>query len=174
MAITAVPAYAHLSDADVAALAAQLDTIRCDIEESRGAEDREYIRRAIAFQRGLEGAARLTILASKTKVGWITGTVALAVAKCIENMELAHNISHGQWDWMNDPEIHSTTWEWDQVGPSSQWRYSHNYRHHVFSSVVGVDDDLGFGVMRVTRDQQWKPEHLLQPLRNVLLAATFE
>jgi fatty acid desaturase len=89
-------------------------------------------------------------------------------------MELAHNISHGQWDWMNDPEIHSTTWEWDQVGPSSQWRYSHNYRHHVFSNVVGVDDDLGFGVMRVTRDQPWKPEHLLQPLRNVLLAVTFE
>jgi fatty acid desaturase len=75
---------------------------------------------------------------------------------------------------MNDPEIHSTTWEWDQVGPSSQWRYSHNYRHHVFSNVVGVDDDLGFGVMRVTRDQPWKPEHLLQPLRNLLLAVTFE
>jgi NADPH-dependent stearoyl-CoA 9-desaturase len=43
-------------------------------------------------------------------------------------MELAHNIGHGQWDWMNDPEIHSSTWEWDMVGPSSQWRYSHNYR----------------------------------------------
>jgi fatty acid desaturase len=60
------------------------------------------------------------------------------------------------------------------AGPSSQWRYSHNYRHHVFSNVVGVDDDLGFGVMRVTRDQPWKPEHLVQPLRNVLLAAAFE
>ena len=120
MAITEVPEYAHLSDADVAALAAELDTIRCDIEESRGSKDREYIRRAIAFQRGLEVAARLTILASKTKVGWITGTVALAVAKCIENMELAHNITHGQWDWMNDPEIHSSTWEWDMAGVSSQ------------------------------------------------------
>ena len=53
---------------------------------------------------------------------------------------------------MNDPEIHSTTWEWDMAGLSSQWRYSHNYRHHVFTNVVGVDDDLGFGVMRVTRD----------------------
>ena len=27
----------------------------------------------------------------------------LASAKSIENMELAHNIGHGQWDWMNDP-----------------------------------------------------------------------
>ena len=36
------------------------------------------------------------------------GTVALAAAKCVENMELAHNVIHGQWDWMNDPEIHSS------------------------------------------------------------------
>jgi NADPH-dependent stearoyl-CoA 9-desaturase len=174
MAITEIPEYAHLSDADVAALAAELDTIRCDIEESRGSKDREYIRRAIAFQRGLEVAARLTILASKTKVGWTTGTVALAVAKCVENMELAHNITHGQWDWMNDPEIHSATWEWDMVGPSSHWRSSHNHRHHVFTNVVGVDDDLGFGVMRVTRDQHWRPSNLVQPLRAVLLALAFE
>jgi fatty acid desaturase len=60
------------------------------------------------------------------------------------------------------------------VAVSSQWRYSHNYRHHVFSNVVGVDDDLGFGVLRVTRDEKWRPEHLVQPLRNLLLAAIFE
>jgi NADPH-dependent stearoyl-CoA 9-desaturase len=45
---------------------------------------------------------------------------ALAVAKSIENMELGHKICHGQWDWMNDPEIHSSTWEWDMAGVSSQ------------------------------------------------------
>jgi len=44
----------------------------------------------------------------------------------------------------------------------------------VFSNVVGVDDDLGFGVMRVTRDEKWRPAHLLQPLRNLLLAVVFE
>ena len=59
-------------------------------------------------------------------------------------------------------------------GPPSQWRYSHNYRHHVFTNVVGMDDDLGYGVLRVTRDQRWKPSVLLSPLRNVLLAMTFE
>ena len=174
MAITDVPEYAHLSEADVEALAAELEAIRCDVEDSRGGKDREYIRRAIAFQRCLEVAARLTIVASKTKVGWTAGTVALAVAKCVENMELAHNITHGQWDWMNDPEIHSSTWEWDMVGPSSHWRSSHNHRHHMFTNVVGVDDDLGFGVLRVTRDQQWQPSNLFQPLRAVLLALLFE
>ena len=174
MAITEVPEYAHLSDADITALAAELDTIRCDIEASRGAKDRDYIRRVIAIQRALEIVARLTILASKTRVGWATGTVALAAAKSIENMELSHNICHGQWDWMNDPEIHSATWEWDMVGPSSHWMSSHNYRHHMFTNVIGVDDDLGFGVLRVTREQEWRPGNLFQPLRAVLLAAAFE
>ncbi|MDT5279929.1 MAG: NADPH-dependent stearoyl-CoA 9-desaturase [Mycobacterium sp.] len=37
-----------------------------------------------------------------------------------------------------------------------------------------MDDDLGFGMMRVTRDQPWKPQYLVQPLQNLLLAATFE
>ena len=174
MAITEVPEYAHLSDADLDALAAELETIRCDIEVSRGAKDRAYIMRAIGFQRCLEIAARLTIARSKGKFGWVVGTAALAAAKCIENMELGHNISHGQWDWMNDPEIHSNTWEWDMAGLTSQWRYSHNYRHHVFSNIVGVDEDLGFRVLRVTRDQEWSRSRLLQPLGAVLLAATFE
>ena len=174
MAITDVPEYAHLSGADIEALAAALEAVRCEIEDSRGAKDREYIRRAIALQRCLEVAARLTIVASKTKVGWTVGTATLAVAKCVENMELSHNIIHGQWDWMNDPEIHSSTWEWDMVGPSSHWRSSHNHRHHKFTNVVGVDDDLGFGVLRVTRDQQWRPGNLFQPLRAVLLALLFE
>ena len=174
MAITDIAAYAHLSPTDIEAFGAELDQVRRDVEESRGAKDAAYIRRTILFQRTLDAAARVLIAGSRSRAGWWTGTAALAYAKCVENMELGHNISHGQWDWMNDPEIHSSTWEWDMVAVSSQWRYSHNYRHHVFSNVVGVDDDLGFGIMRVTRDQPWKPQYLLQPLQNLLLAATFE
>jgi fatty acid desaturase len=174
MAIADVAEYAHLSAADLEALGVALEAIRRDIEDSRGERDRAYIRRAIAFQRFLDVAARLVIAGSRSKVGWALGTTALAVAKSIENMELGHNICHGQWDWMNDPEIHSSTWEWDMAGVSSQWHYSHNYRHHLFTNVIGMDDDLGYGVMRVTRDQQWRLSTLLQPLRNVLLAVLFE
>ncbi|OBK43256.1 acyl-CoA desaturase [Mycobacterium sp. 1081908.1] len=174
MAIAEVPEYAHLSETDLEELAAALEAIRRDVESSRGTGDRAYIKRAIAFHRALDVAARLIIGTSKGKVGWAVGTGALAAAKCIENMELGHNISHGQWDWMNDPEIHSSTWEWDMAGLTSQWKNSHNYRHHVFANVVGVDDDLGFGVLRVTRDEEWRPRALLQPLRAVLLALLFE
>ncbi|MEO3761012.1 fatty acid desaturase [Mycobacterium sp. B14F4] len=173
MAIADIAAYTHLSRADIEALGTELDAIRVDIEESLGESDAAYIRRTIAFQRSLEAAGRLLIF-SRTRAGWLAGTAALSFAKCVENMEIGHNVSHGQWDWMNDPEIHSSTWEWDMVAVSSQWRYSHNYRHHVYSNVVGVDDDLGFGIMRVTRDEPWQPVHLLQPLRNLLLATIFE
>lgn len=174
MAITDIAAYAHLSETDVEGLGYELNTIRRDIEESLGENDAAYIRRTIGFQRTLEVVARLLIGGSRSKAGWLLGTASLAAAKSVENMEISHNVLHGQWDWMNDPEIHSSTWEWDMVGLSSQWKYSHNYRHHVFSNVLGMDDDLGFGVMRVTRDQPWKPQYLLQPVQNLLLAATFE
>ncbi|WP_019928993.1 acyl-CoA desaturase [Nocardia sp. BMG111209] len=174
MAITDVAVYAHLSAADIEALGRELDEIRRDIEDGRGTRDATYIRRTIAAQRGLDVAARLVIMLSRNRIGLSLGTVALAVAKSIENMEIGHNVGHGQWDWMNDPEIHSTTWEWDMAGSSAQWRYAHNYRHHVFTNVLGMDDDIGFGVMRVTRDQPWRPWMLLQPLQNILLAAAFE
>ncbi len=174
MAIADVPSYLHLTDADVEEIAYELDVIRRDIEDSLGAKDAAYIRRVIHFQRALDVAARLTIACSKSKTGWLLGTGALAYAKSIENMELGHNISHGQWDWMNDPEIHSNTWEWDMVGDSAQWRYQHNYRHHVYSNVLGMDEDIGYRLHRVTTDQQWRPVHLATPVRNLVLAAMFE
>ncbi|MGV0816222.1 fatty acid desaturase [Mycolicibacterium boenickei] len=174
MTITDIAAYSKLSRTDIDAIGAELDIIRSDIEGSLGARDAAYIRRTIGFQRALEVAARLLIAGTRSRTGLLAGTAALAYAKSVENMEIGHNVGHGQWDWMNDPEIHSATWEWDMVGPSAQWRYSHNYHHHVFSNVLGVDDDLGFGILRMSRDQQWERQHLVQPLRNVLLALIFE
>lgn len=174
MAIADVPTYLHLSSADVEEIAYELDAIRQDVEDSLGAKDAAYIRRVIQFQRALDVAARLVIAGSRSKKGWLLGTGALAYAKSIENMELGHNISHGQWDWMNDPEIHSNTWEWDMVGHSAQWRYSHNYRHHVYSNVLGMDEDIGYRLLRVTEDQPWRWWYLATPLRNLVLAAMFE
>jgi fatty acid desaturase len=174
MAIADVAQYAHLTKDDLEALGAELDAIRCDVEQSLGARDAAYIRRTIACQRALEVGARLLIGVGRAKKSWVTGTAALAFAKVVENMEIGHNIGHGQWDWMNDPEIHSTTWEWDMAGLSSQWRYSHNYRHHVFTNILDMDDDLGYDTLRMTRDQPWQPRHLLQPLHNIVLALGFE
>jgi NADPH-dependent stearoyl-CoA 9-desaturase len=81
---------------------------------------------------------------------------------------------HGQWDWMNDPEIHSSTWEWDMNGSSKHWRYTHNFVHHKYTNILGMDDDVGYGLLRVTRDQRWKRFNIFNLLYNTLLALLFE
>jgi len=59
-------------------------------------------------------------------------------------MEIGHNVLHGQWDWMNDPEIHSATWEWDMVGVAKHWRITHNVSHHTYTNIIGMDDDARY------------------------------
>jgi NADPH-dependent stearoyl-CoA 9-desaturase len=174
MAITDVDVFAHLTDADIESLAVELDAIRQDIEDSRGARDARYIRRTIAGQRALEVAGRLMLTASSRRSAWWAGTVTLGVAKIIENMEIGHNVMHGQWDWMNDPEIHSSTWEWDMSGSSKHWRYTHNFVHHKYTNILGMDDDVGYGLLRVTRDQRWKRFNIFNLVYNTLLALLFE
>jgi linoleoyl-CoA desaturase len=174
MAITDIKQYAHLTEADVEELARELDAIRTDIEESRGERDARYVRRAIQLQRALAAGGRIALMASRNKVAWVAGTAMLAAAKIIENMELGHNITHGQWDWMNDPEIHSTEWEWDTTSPSVQWKKSHNFVHHKYTNIVGMDDDVGYGLLRVTRDQRWAKWNIGNPVYNLLLGTLFE
>ncbi len=174
MAITDINEYAHLTDADVDALGAELDALRREIEAERGERDVRYLRRTILAQRALEVAGRLALFGSHRRSLWLLGTGSLALAKIIENMELGHNVMHGQWDWMNDPEVHSTTWEWDMVCASPHWKHSHNYIHHKYTNVVGMDHDVGYKILRVTRDEPWEPRRAFQPLANVFLAATFE
>ena len=107
----------------------------------------------IAVQRRLELASRAVLLACVFPPAWVVGTAGLSVAKILENMEIGHNVMHGQWDWMRDPKIHSTTWEWDNASPSDQWKHSHNELHHTYTNVIGKDNDLGYGIMRVDEDQ---------------------
>ena len=174
MAITDVDVFAHLTDTDIESLGVELDAIRQDIEDSLGARDARYIRRTIATQRALEVTGRLLLAASSRRSAWWAGTVTLGVAKIIENMEIGHNVMHGQWDWMNDPEIHSSSWEWDMSGSSKHWRYTHNFVHHKYTNILGMDDDVGYGLLRVTRDQRWKRFNVFNLLYNTLLAIGFE
>jgi len=174
MAVTDVPEFAHLTDADIENLAVELDAIRQDIEDSRGERDSRYIHRAIAAQRALEVAGRLMLAASSRRSAWWAGTATLGVAKIIENMEIGHNVMHGQWDWMNDPEIHSSSWEWDMGGASKHWRFTHNFMHHKYTNILGMDDDVGYGLIRVTRDAKWKPFNLGNLFYNTVLMLGFE
>ena len=174
MAISDVKEFTHLTEDEVEQIGRELDALRKEIEESRGAADAAYINRMIRIQRGLAAAGRVTLLFSNKKPAWVAGAAMLGAAKILENMEIGHNVMHGQWDWMNDPEIHSSNWEWDTAQPAEQWKHSHNYVHHQFTNVLGYDNDIGYGILRMAREQKWHPANLGQPVYNALLATLFQ
>src|ERR1700739_76676 len=164
----------HLSAADIESLGRDLDAIRQQVLDTRGERDATYIRRVITAQRTLEASSRIVLLFSLFPPAWLVGTTGLSAAKILENMEIGHNVLHGQWDWMRDPKIHSTTWEWDNASPAEQWKHAHNEEHHTYTNVIGKDGDLGYGISHVDEDQPWHPFHLGQPLWNGINAVLFQ
>ena len=128
----------------------------------------------IEMHRRLALMGRAALVPSRFWPAWMFGTASLSAAKILENMEIGHNVMHGQWDWMNNPEIHSSTWDWDTASTKEAWKHSHNYVHHTYTNIRGKDKDLGYEIMRIDPHQKWHPVYLLQPFYNVLLMALFE
>ncbi len=164
----------HLSREQIDELAREFDAIRDRVRGELGERDRHYIESMIEMHRRLAVISRVLLLASRYRPAWVAGTAALSAAKILENMEIGHNVLHGQWDWMNDPRIHSSTWDWDTASTAEAWKHSHNYVHHTFTNIRGKDKDLGYEIMRIDPEQKWNPVYLFQPLYNLLLAAFFE
>ncbi|NGY05132.1 fatty acid desaturase family protein [Solimonas terrae] len=179
----------HLSAGDIEEFGREMDAIRNEVMDSRGDRDRAYILRVIRWQRSLALGGRIVMFISLLALplsglpyaGWpqflvvlALGSIMLGIAKIIENMEIGHNVMHAQWDWMRDPNIQSNTWEWDNVCPSDQWKHSHNVVHHTWTNVIGKDPDIGYGVLRVTPVQHWRPKFLAQPLINFFLNILFQ
>lgn len=165
---------AHLSPEQIEELGRELDVIRQEAMDSCGEREAAYIRRLIRFKSALEMGSRGVLLFSGNPYAWVLGTAGLSVSKILDNMEIGHNIIHGQWDWMRDPKIHSSVWEWDTVSPAEHWKHSHNELHHTYTNVIGKDNDLGYGIMRVDDAQKWYPAYLLQPALNFVNATFFE
>ena len=155
-------------------LGRELDALHEEVYADLGERDARYIRSTIRFHRQLVIGARLLLLRSDKRPLWLAGTAALSLAKILENMEIGHNVMHGQWDWMNDPDINSQSWDWDTASPADAWRHSHNYEHHTFTNIRGKDRDLGYEIMRIDPHQRWHPVYLAQPLYNLLLMGFFE
>jgi fatty acid desaturase len=164
----------RLTPEQIEQLGRELDALHAEVFADLGERDARYIRATIRFHRQLVIAARALLLRSDERPAWAAGTAALSVAKILENMEIGHNVMHGQWDWMNDPDINSRSWDWDTASPADAWRHSHNYEHHTFTNIRGKDRDLGYEIMRIDPHQRWHPVYLLQPLYNLLLMGFFE
>ncbi len=165
---------ASLSPEQLEQLGREFDAIHDEVYADLGDRDARYIRSTIRLHRQLVLAARAMLMGSRRKPLWLAGTAALSLAKILENMEIGHNVMHGQWDWMNDPDINSKNWDWDTASPADAWRHSHNYEHHTFTNIRGKDRDLGYEIMRIDPHQKWRPVYLLQPFYNLILMGFFE
>ena len=164
----------RLTPEQIEQIGVEFQALHDEIKGDLGDRDATYIRSMIQFQRRLAVASRMVLMASRYKPAWLLGTAGLSLAKILENMEIGHNVMHGQWDWMNDPNIHSSTWDWDNVSPAAAWKHSHNYVHHMYTNVIGKDRDVGYDALRVDPRQRWQRKHLAQPVLNLFLMAFFE
>ena len=165
---------AHLSEEQIESLGREFKELHDEIYAELGERDAAYIHGIIGLQRRLALAGRVMLIPSWFPPAWLAGTATLSLAKILENMEIGHNVMHGQWDWMNHPEVNSVSWDWDTASSKESWKHSHNYIHHSFTNIRGKDKDLGYEVMRIDPHQPWHPVYLLQPLYNLALMAFFE
>ena len=168
-----------LSADELASFAEELDALRTRTVASLGQRDADHIRRVVAAVRwcGLLGRALLFVGAFVHAVlipAWILGVLLLAASKILDNMEVGHNVIHGQYDWMGDPSLQSRSYEWDIVATADNWRHTHNFRHHTYTNVRGMDDDIGYGLLRIFPEQRWRPFYLFQPLIAVMFALAFQ
>jgi NADPH-dependent stearoyl-CoA 9-desaturase len=164
----------HLTPEQLEQLGQELDELRNRITADLGQRDVDYIHNVIKAQRGLEIAGRALLFAGFLPPAWLAGTTALSLSKILDNMEIGHNVMHGQYDWTKDPALDSKRFEWDTACPGDQWRHSHNYMHHTHTNVLGKDRDIGYGILRMSEDQPWRTRDLGNPIYALLLAILFE
>jgi linoleoyl-CoA desaturase len=185
-----VPDVVDLEPEAISQLGKELDEVYEEVYDDLGDDDEAYIRGLIKAQRALAAGSRVLTYASllfkrkgkqatpaETAAFWVLsglGVAGLGLAKVLENMEIGHNVMHGQWDWMQDPDINSTVWEWDNVCPADQWKHGHNVVHHTWTNVLGMDRDIGYEIFRITPEQDWHPVYLFQLFYNAALMSLFE
>ena len=163
-----------LSSQQTDELGRELDAIRKLVLADLGEQDADYIRSVIRWQRKFELTGRGLLFFSFIPPAWLGGVAALSLAKILDNMEIGHNVMHGQYDWTKDPELDGRSFEWDSACPSDHWRHSHNYIHHTYTNIVGKDRDVGYGVLRMSEHQPWHLYYLGNPLYAALLAVFFQ
>jgi fatty acid desaturase len=152
----------------------ELDAIRNDIRRTLGERDANYIRNIQRLVRVTESLGRALLMFAWLPPTWLLGALLLGISKIVDNMELGHNVMHGQFNFMNDPQFHGDTFDWDNTCPKEEWRHSHNYVHHTYTNVIGKDRDFGYGLLRLSNDLRWSWLHPFQLMLTLLLALLFQ
>jgi fatty acid desaturase len=163
--------YRTLTADELDEFGAAMDDIRQRIIADLGEADADYLRKVVKAQRGFEVAGRVMFYLPPL---WPVAVASLSVSKILDNMEIGHNVMHGQYDWLGDAGLNSRIFEWDTMAPSENWKHSHNYIHHTYTNIIGKDRDIGYGILRMDEDQPWRPQYLANPVYAFLLMVLFE
>lgn len=165
----------YLTDEEIQSFGEKIEVIRRDTMQSLGEQDAAYIYKIRNFVRYSEIASRgMLMVAGWLPPVWLLGTGLLGISKIVENMELGHNVMHGQFDWLNDPSLNGTNYDWDTIATGDDWKYTHNYVHHTYTNIVGKDHDVGYGLIRVSESQPWEPRFLFNIPLAIQLMIFFE
>ena len=165
----------HLSPEQIEAFGRRVEEIRQNIMSDIGEKDAKYIYKIRNFVRYSEISSRaLLMFGGWLPPVWLVGTGLLGISKIVENMELGHNVMHGQFDWLNDPSLNGANYDWDTMATGDDWKYTHNYVHHTYTNIVGKDHDIGYGLLRVSESQKWEPRFLLNIPLAIQLMVFFE
>ena len=165
----------HLSPEQIEAFGRRVEEIRQNIMSDIGEKDAKYIYKIRNFVRYSEISSRaLLMFGGWLPPVWLVGTGLLGISKIVENMELGHNVMHGQFDWLNDPSLNGANYDWDTMATGDDWKYTHNYVHHTYTNIVGKDHDVGYGLLRVSESQKWEPRFLFNIPLAIQLMVFFE
>lgn len=165
---------ARLSREQLDALQTEIDAIGARERADLGERDARYIRRVVRFALWCAITGRGLLMFGLGPLSFVAGVLLLTLAKILAVMEIGHNLIHGQYDWMNDPRLDSRSFEWDTACTAANWKHSHNVVHHDHTNVLGLDRDLGYGILRVCAEQRWERRHRLQPLVYLVMILIFE
>jgi fatty acid desaturase len=129
----------------------ELDALRARTVADLGQRDVDHIRKMIRLVSYTEVAGRALLHFGFGPLTFVVGTTALGLSKILENMEVGHNVMHGQYNWTRDPALDGNAYEWDTSCTGADWRHSHNFEHHTFTNVLGKDRDIGYELGRAAR-----------------------
>lgn len=165
----------YLTPEQVEEFGRRVEEIRREVMDNLGEADAKYIYKIRNFVRYSEIASRgMLMFSGWIPPVWLVGTGLLGISKIVENMELGHNVMHGQFDWLNDPSLNGANYDWDTIATGDDWKHTHNYVHHTYTNIVGKDHDVGYGLLRVSEQQKWEPRFLLNVPMAMQLMVFFE
>ena len=164
-----------LPEATAQQLAAELTELAQQERTTLGVADANYLLKLVQWQRIFAITGRVLMLGCFWSAWFLLPAVLLlALAKIIDNMEIGHNVLHGQYDFLQHRYLNSKQFEWDIACDAKSWQRTHNFEHHTFTNIIGKDRDFGYGLLRLSNDFRWRLRNLWQVITYFMLSTLFQ